>query len=343
MTDFIEELFGYTPRSIMVFAIGGGGDIVTAAVIALWLRRVGNIDVYIGSFVWERLIIDPEPGPIPFDNFKSVKMLGENSLVVTGNTLVERGNRVFKPQVACVSGIVGEPIYVVDLWGGVAGVKKGIQEVCDKLGLEGFIAVDVGGDVLAVGNEENLWSPLADSIGLAAFGVTKEDSILAVHGLGCDGELEQEYLLRRISLIASKGGFRVAKSLTKYESWYLEKILTTCISEASRIPLLAYKGFYGEHPIRLGSRKVFVTPVHSITFFLDLHKVYSLSPLAKNITDTISLDQANRILNTMCIVTEYDLEKELRKYNLSELDGAMLYKVRKELKKKMCGDTRVYK
>ncbi|WFO75474.1 DUF1152 domain-containing protein [Desulfurococcaceae archaeon MEX13E-LK6-19] len=337
MKSFIIDLFGYEPRSVMVFGIGGGGDVVTAATLALWIRRSTGRDAYIGSIAWERFVVDPEPGPIPLDCFHGIKVVGEHSIVVNGDSIVERNGNKFKPQVARVSSVVGEPVYVVDLWKGVSGFKKGLEELSDALGLEAFIAVDVGGDVLAVGNEDNLWSPLADSMGLAAFAGFK-NSLLAVHGLGCDGELDPDYLLTRIAAIASKGGFITAKALTKYEAWILEKILEKSISEASKLPLLAYKGFYGDYPIRNGSRIVKVTPVQAITFFLKTNIVYELSPLAKLVDNTTSLDEANDKLNKKCIYTEYNLEKSLLIYKGVEIKGELLNEIRRKEREKLCRD-----
>ena len=53
------------------------------------------------------------------------------------------------------------------------------------------LLVDVGGDVLAHGEEPGLASPLADSILLAAARHLPDDLrvVAAVFGAGCDGEL----------------------------------------------------------------------------------------------------------------------------------------------------------
>lgn len=318
----------------MVLGIGGGGDVVTATALALWLRRSSNLDIHIGSIAWERFVVDPEPGPIPLKCFRHVKNIGDYSIVVGKDSIVERNGNKFKPQVARVSSIIGEPVYVIDLWRGVNGFKKGLEELYNALGLEAFIAVDVGGDVLAVGSEDDLWSPLADSMGLA--GVSHmENCLLAVHGLGCDGELSADYLLERIAVIARKGGFVTAKALTKYEAHVLEELLKNTISEASMLPLLAYKGFYGEHPIRNGSRIVRITPIQSITFFLKTDVVYKLSPLAKLVDNTNSLDEANERLSKNGIYTEYNLEKDLLKYKERRINGRLLNEVRKKGREKL--------
>jgi hypothetical protein len=63
--------------------------------------------------------------------------------------------------------------------------------------------VDVGGDVLAHGHEENLASPLCDSVLLAASRFMQTPVIGAVFGAGCDGELRPAEVLERIAELAA--------------------------------------------------------------------------------------------------------------------------------------------
>ena len=63
------------------------------------------------------------------------------------------------------------------------------------------LLVDVGGDVLAHGDEPGLASPLCDAVMLAAAALSHAAvaSVGAVFGPGCDGELTPEELLERIA------------------------------------------------------------------------------------------------------------------------------------------------
>ena len=335
----IEDLIGERIRSVLIFGVGGGGDIATAGILAEYFKRHG-VTVYIGSIVWERFVIDPVPGPIPFNNLYNVKRFSDYVVIANENTYALRNNRKIVPQPAAISRVLGKEIILIDLWRGTTGLWKGLVEVADYYGIESFIAVDVGGDILARGGEDNLWSPLADSIGLAAFSKLKH-SIIAVHGLGADGELDQEYLLSRIASIASKGGYLGAKGITKNEYIVGKKILKNVYSEASKIPLLAYEGVYGEVPIRMNTRKVRISPLQTITFFLDSITTYAESPIAKIVDNTHTLDEAREKLNNNGIYTEYDLEIDLYKYiynNNIDLTPDIILKIRKrginKLKKK---------
>ena len=65
--------------------------------------------------------------------------------------------------------------------------------------------LDVGGDVLAHGDEPGLASPLCDAIVLAAglFLARSTEVIGAVYGPGCDGELTPDEVLQRITALQS--------------------------------------------------------------------------------------------------------------------------------------------
>ena len=310
--DTIVDLVKEGSGNIMVFGIGGGGDIVSAAVLASALERYG-FKSFIGSIVWERFLVDPVPGPVGLKELVGIDIIGDYSGVIMDKVHVLRGGRRITPQVYLVSKATGKPVYIVDIKYGVKGYVKGLQELMDYLGIDFFIAIDVGGDVLAEGWEEELWSPLADSLGLAAFNYFK-NSMLAVHGIGGDGELPPNRILERIALLCKLGGCLGARGLTHRDAVFLEKILSIAHSEASLIPLLAFRGYYGYYPIRAGTREVLVTPVQSITFFLDLHKAYDISPLARIVDKTSSIEEARDKLNKACIYTELDLEYDLQPY-----------------------------
>ena len=79
--------------------------------------------------------------------------------------------------------------------------------------------LDVGGDVLAHGDEPGLASPLCDAIVLAAGLILARSSergevIGAVYGPGCDGELTPDEVLERITALQSAGALLGAWGLT---------------------------------------------------------------------------------------------------------------------------------
>lgn len=307
------ELFIGKAACTLFVALGGGGDVASAAMLALAARRLG-IKSYVASIIWERFPIDPIPGPVRLDEVVNAMKIGDKAIMVTKDSRALRGGRTIAFQAANTSKVLGEPIGVVDVASGCVGVRKGLEELSTYLGCDVIVGVDVGGDVLASGFEEELWSPLADFIGLAA--LKDVEGVLAVHSPGSDGELNQEYVLKRVALVTEHGGYLGARGVTLEDIENLEKILEHVESEASRVTLLAAKGAYGKVEIRRGSRTVHVTPLNMITFFLKSSVVAGLNPLISELSNTTSIEEARRKLNEKKIYTELDLEEDVYKLML---------------------------
>ncbi|MCS7128866.1 MAG: DUF1152 domain-containing protein [Desulfurococcaceae archaeon] len=311
----LEDLFSFKPRSLIVYGAGGGGDAVSAAVLAKWIEEVCGVKTYVGGVPWERYTVDPEPGPVPFNCFTNSRSIGDHSIGIGPSTKVFRAGREFTPQLAKVSSVIRRELYAADLWRGAVGYSKGLSELAEALGVEAFIAIDVGGDIVAEGSESNLWSPLADSMSLAAFSKLK-NSILVVVSPGADGELSQEEVLERIEVVARNNGLLWIKGVSRSEAELYEELLKQVITEASRVPLMAYRGRFGEVLIREGSRRVKVGVMQMLSFFMDISVVYSLSRTAKAVEGSRTLTEANEALHRIGVYTEYDLEKRLKHQDL---------------------------
>jgi len=330
----MEFLLQSKAKCALFFAVGGGGDVASAAMLALATRRLG-VKAYVASVAWERFIIDPVPGPIRLVEIVGGRQLGEYSMLVNGDARALRGGREVAFQAVNASKALREPIAVVDLYGGVSGVVKGLQEVLGYYGCDHLVSVDVGGDILATGFEDELWSPLADFVGLVA--TAELGGVVAVHSPGADGELSQEYILKRVALVAKKGGYLWARGVTIEDVETLKHILSFIESEASKATLLAYAGLHGFAELREGSRKTFVSPINLLTIFLNAKVVASLNPVVEVLKATKDLEHARRSLNMLGIFTELDLEEEVYKLIQSgaEMTGEVLINIKRKFRKEV--------
>ncbi len=300
-------------KKILVIGIGGGGDVVSAALFAKILKDIG-VEAFVASIVWERFVHDPVPGPIPLDAIHSRKNIGEYSAAINGDSYAIRNNNRIVFEAARVAEVLGEEVYIVDLMGGVKGYVKALKELLSYTGADYVIGVDVGGDVLARGDEEELWSPLADAMGLAALNEIG-DSALMVYSPGADGELPQDLVLKRISTIMGMNGCLGSIGVGREYIEFYEKLLEKTLSEASRIGLLALKGFNGYKTIRGGTRRIRVSPINTVAFILSPRQAIKLSRPAQLVKETSSFADAWRILRENGIPTEYDLEKAILEYS----------------------------
>jgi len=308
-------LFGSKPRCVLVLSTGGGGGVATPVVLADAMRREG-VRVVIVASLWERFVRDPTPGPVPLDSLAGAEPLaGGDTAQLFPGCIAFRGGVVFEPAACRAASVLrGIPIYAVNTWGGELSIRRAVEEIASIHGCEALVDVDVGGDVLANGHEEELWSPLGDSLGLAAAANSSLPSILAVHSLGADGELPEEQLLEKIARIARDGGYRWIRGLDPRDVELLDAVLQAVETEACRIPLLAARGLYGSTTIRGGTRRVRVSIYQAATIFLDAAKAYLYTPAARAVAGTTSLEEARRRLNSIGVYTELDLEEDIHSY-----------------------------
>jgi hypothetical protein len=318
VVDSLEDLRGVS--RVLVVGVGGGGDSLGALILYHKLKALG-VRVLLGNVVWERFVLDPFPGPVPLEQVVNAEVLGRSVALVNGSSYVDRYGYRFKPQIVGASEILGEKTVFFDITKGVVGLVEAFDVVSERLGVEAIVGVDVGGDILALGYEDDLWSPLADSISLGALDKTRVPSMIAVLAPGADGELSQQTVLSRISEVAREGGLIGVYGLTRREYRALRKHLDMFTSEASKIPFEAFEGYVGEKSIRVGSRKVEVNMVSTTLYLLDVSITYNRSVMAKLVSETRSIEEARRALNKHCIYTELDLEEEL--YRLRTQGGTI--------------------
>ena len=299
-------------KRILVFGAGGGGDALGTVHLYLRLRELGAEPI-IGAIAWERLPVDPNPGPIPLEALVGAEPLGWSSALVTGETIALRWGLEIRPQIARVAGALGVEALFIDASKGADGVATALVDAAEALGVELVIALDTGGDMLARGCEDQLWSPLADAVSLAGLHQSGLPGIVAIHAPGADGELPAETVLDYASQLARRGALLEVTGLRRIEAEYIRGIMDKVYSEASKLPVRAFQGETGTVEIRGGTRRVRLSLVQATTILLDAEKVYEWSPLAQEVAGTRGIGQASQRLNKRCIVTELDLENELQR------------------------------
>ena len=292
----------------LVVGIGGGGDVAAAYCVAKYLEKLGY-EVILGSVVWERLVRDPVPGPIGLEELKGCEMRNYYCIANGDEFAIRKGKEVV-PQASKLARAAKVQVLIFDLKKGFEGMLKVFEEAIKDYNVDAVYAVDAGGDVLAKPQDDEVWSPLADALGLAALKEVKvKEKVLAIFGPGCDGELPQEKVLERVAEVwragGNKGGFVLSRELAEE----CLKIINSMDTEASKMAVLAALGEYGEVKIRRGARRLFLNPITATTFFLDAEKVRS--ELAERVKGTKDINEARKRLNEICVYTELDFEEDL--------------------------------
>jgi hypothetical protein len=210
--------------------------------------------------------------------------------------------------------LLGAPTVLVDPNGGPAAIADGLTVACAELRCDLVVLLDVGGDVLAHGDEPGLASPLADALvlaaapALAAAGLTV---IGAVFGAGCDGELRPEEVSARLEEVAAAGGALgdVAPDAATLDR--LAAAVERVPTEASAMALRCARGETGDVAIRRGRRHVTLTPDGGrVSFFDPIVALESAARLGQAVRGARDLEDAQRILAGMGVRTELEYERE---------------------------------
>jgi hypothetical protein len=213
-----------------------------------------------------------------------------------------------------MAGLLGEPTVLVDPSGGPGAVAAALADALPRLGCDLVALVDVGGDVLAHGDEPALASPLCDAVMLAAtepLAAAGVRTVGGVFGAGCDGELTPAEVLERIAEVAGAGGFLGAWGITPAIAARLEEAVAAIPTEASAQALRCARGERGVATIRGGRRTVQLSPAGALTFYFDpAAAIASAARLAAAMRGARSLAEGHDRLHALGIRTELDLERE---------------------------------
>lgn len=281
-------------------AAGGGGDAITAAALGPALGLTDERPVVM-TYAWDRLIIDPLPGPRSASDFTGLRQLAPDVLEILPTT------RPIPPAGSTLPRLAAElpaRLLLIDPTEGAVGMTRQVHAAADYFGSSSTTLVDVGGDALTDGEDEGLRSPLADLLSLAACSNVDLPSCLLTVGLGLDGELAEETLLRRIADLDGKPALpmpgRFFDTVRAIFQWHP--------SEASGLLALAADGLRGLVEVRDSGSQIQITEKTSNAFMIDARKVLKLGP-APLLVATSSILEVRAILKRATGIAEVEYEE----------------------------------
>lgn len=305
----LEELVRSSSRAVVI-GVGGGGDVVGALAVARFLDFCG-LGFQLGGLSWERSVFDPIPGPRSLGEVRDVRAFHTYAWLANAKSRTSTGVVFAESRMA---EILDREVLLIDINGGVEGTVAGLEAALKESQADLLVGVDVGGDSLAQGDEPGLRSPLADSIMLAAYVELERRGrrvLWAVFGYGSDGEMTTDEMEEALHKVAEAGGLLGAWGLTQPVVGELERVIQKVPTEASAVPVECARGAWGEKRIRQDQRRVKLTPLTTLTFFLSPAAVYrALSRPARALSHSASLEEANDALHAIGLKTELDLERE---------------------------------
>ncbi len=178
--------YNFPYKKVLVIGAGGGNDIVSATLVALYLNSQGietdvggalspgavhtyqgNIESVVNSLEGDvrRYVPSRKPGEISFVDAHLPRLIQKHHLPI-------------------------RKLYNFSIRFGTSALTAGVEDLAKKEGYECIVAVDVGGDILARGSEDQyVLSPMMDFAFLKGLSDCKVPSLLIEFGLGTDGEL----------------------------------------------------------------------------------------------------------------------------------------------------------
>jgi len=285
---------------VLLIAAGGGGDALASGMVA---QAVGFQPAGIATFAWERKMFDPLPGPRSPSDFEGLSH-HRPELWQVGSRSRLRVGKSFLPEVA---GAVGCPLYLLDPANGAVGLVDQLHSLAQHLRVDTSVVVDVGGDILAEGDEPGLRSPLADSMILASARSLDNVHLVAL-GLGLDGELrEREW--HRAWREGRRGGWWTSAPLTAKVANASRPHFWWHPSEVTGLACLAALGYRGHVELRGEGLVTHLTPDSALVHSLNLQRVYDRNRVARALRLTQSLEEADSVVRRICGRTEMDVER----------------------------------
>ena len=297
----------------LCLGIGGGGDVVGALATAEHCRLRVGADPVVGGVTWERRPIDPQPGPRRTEEVENARPLGAAVLAARPDTRVRASGVRFAE--SRMAEVIGAETVLVDPNPGPATIATGLRDAAAALGCDLIVFIDVGGDVLAHGDEPGLGSPLCDAVLLAAAAHLERGGglpvLAGIFGTGCDGELTPDEVLERLAEVEEAGGLLGHIPLTDEVAARLEQAVAAIPTEASAMAVRAFRGETGLTTIREGRRTVDLRPIAAETHFFGVEPaIRSAARLAAAVLDAADLEAANEALHALGVYTELDWERD---------------------------------
>jgi hypothetical protein len=250
------------------------------------------------TYAWDRLLIDPVPGPRGPGNFTGLAPLTPAVWKVPAQA------RPIAPAGSTLPRLAAElphTFALIDPGHGVEGVTRQLEDLISHLEPESIDLLDVGGDLLARGDEPTLKSPLADALTLAACGQVNAPIRLLIAGPGLDGELPADDLRGVLGPLVH--------TLTAKDVEPVGSVLDWHPSEATGMLAATARGVRGTCEVRDAGLPIPLTDEGPTIHEVDLDEALSRNQLARAIMTTATLDEVEALSREVCGFSEIDYER----------------------------------
>ncbi|EGX60924.1 hypothetical protein SZN_05702 [Streptomyces zinciresistens K42] len=250
------------------------------------------------TYAWDRLLVDPVPGPRNPSDFTGLEPVTQSvwSVPASARPIAPAGSTL--PRLAAE---LPHTFALIDPQHGAEGMTRQLEELVSHLEPKSIDLLDVGGDILARGDEPTLKSPLADALTLAACCQVNASVRLLVAGPGLDGELPVESVR---SLLGP-----LVHAFTVEDTEPVGSVLEWHPSEATGMLAATARGVRGICEVRDAGLLIPLTDDARTVHEVDLDEALDRNELAGAILSTTTLEEAEAHSREVCGSSEIDYER----------------------------------
>ncbi len=258
----------------------------------------GDDQAVILTYAWDRLLIDPVPGPRGPDDFTGLEPITPAvwQVPAEAHPIAPAGSTL--PRLAAE---LPHTFALIDPRQGAEGVTRQLEGLIGYLEPETIDLLDVGGDVLARGDEPTLKSPLADALTLSACGQVNAPIRLLIAGPGLDGELPLDDLRGTLGPLVHTFTPKDVDPITSVLEWHP--------SEATGMLAATARGVRGTCEVRDAGLPIPLIDESPTVHEVDLDEALSRNELARAIMATVTLDEVEVLSREICGFSEIDYER----------------------------------
>jgi hypothetical protein len=258
----------------------------------------------VATMAWDRLIVDPLPGPRRAGDFTGLVAHGPDCLEVTSDSRAIPPAGSLLPMLASA---LPARIFLLDPTQGAIGIGRQLSAIAATVDASYLMLVDVGGDLVADGTEPNLRSPFADALILAGCLNSELPTTATICGPGLDGELDEGHVIARCRLL--DGGEPASLSSAQMASY--RPLFRWHPSEATGMLVASAMGRRGIVEMRDAGSLVPMTASSPTVLTIPSYSIDRANPYSPLLTPTRSLDQAEGIMYRARLEpTEIEYERE---------------------------------
>lgn len=282
----------------LIVAAGGGGDAVAAAMLDAVLYGEAGRTVIL-TYAWDRLLVDPVPGPRGAGDFTGLEPItpAVRAVPARAHPVPPAGSTL--PRLAAA---LPQTFALLDPYHGVVGVTRQLEELVGHLAPESIDLLDVGGDILARGDEPTLQSPLGDALTLSACCQVDASIRLLIAGPGLDGELPLDELRTLLG--------PTVHTFTAKDTEPISSVLEWHPSEATGMLAATARGVRGACEVQDAGPPVPLTDEGPTVHQAGMEEAFGRNELARAIATTTTLDEVEAHGREICGYSEIDYERD---------------------------------